>query len=49
MTLNEAIKHCEECGFTTIVIEDFGYDKHCPNCGAKMESEEGKEDTKSWI
>ena len=30
---------CDRCGFTTIVVEDFGYYKYCPNCGAKMESE----------
>ena len=27
---------CDRCDFTTIVIEDFGYYKYCPNCGAKM-------------
>ena len=27
---------CDRCGFTTTVIEDFGYYKYCPNCGAKM-------------
>ena len=31
---------CDRCDFTTIVIEDFGYYKYCPNCGAKMEGEE---------
>lgn len=31
---------CDRCDFTTIVVEDFGYYKYCPNCGAKMESEE---------
>ena len=30
---------CDRCGFITIVIEDFGYYKYCPNCGAKMEGE----------
>ena len=27
---------CDRCSFTTIVVEDFGYYKYCPNCGAKM-------------
>lgn len=27
---------CDKCDFTTIVIEDFGYYKYCPNCRAKM-------------
>lgn len=31
---------CDRCDFTTIVVEDFGYYKFCPNCGAKMESED---------
>lgn len=31
---------CDRCDFTTIVVEDFGYYKYCPNCGAKMESED---------
>ena len=32
---------CDKCDFTTIVVEDFGYYKYCPNCGARMaESEE---------
>jgi hypothetical protein len=31
---------CDKCDFTTIVVEDFGYYKYCPNCGAKMEVEE---------
>ena len=32
---------CDRCTFTTIVVEDFGYYKFCPNCGAKrVESEE---------
>lgn len=30
---------CDRCDFTTIVVEDFGYYKYCPNCGARMESE----------
>ena len=30
---------CDRCDFTTIVVEDFGYYKFCPNCGARMESE----------
>ena len=30
---------CDRCDFTTIVVEDFGYYKYCPNCGAKMEAE----------
>lgn len=32
---------CDRCTFTTIVVEDFGYYKYCPNCGAKMEVENG--------
>ena len=28
---------CDRCDFTTIVVEDFGYYKYCPNCGARME------------
>ena len=31
---------CDKCDFTTIVVEDFGYYKYCPNCGAKMEDQE---------
>lgn len=31
---------CDRCTFTTIVVEYFGYYTYCPNCGAKMESEE---------
>ena len=31
---------CDRCTFTTTVIEDFGYYKYCPNCGARMEVEE---------
>lgn len=35
---------CDRCTFTTTVVEDFGYYKYCPNCGARMikpqESEE---------
>ena len=31
---------CDRCTFTTTVVEDFGYYKYCPNCGAKMEAEE---------
>ena len=27
---------CDRCDFTTIVVEDFGYYKYCPNCGARM-------------
>lgn len=27
---------CDRCDFTTIVVEDFGYYKYCPNCGADM-------------
>jgi hypothetical protein len=27
---------CDRCDFATIVVEDFGYYKYCPNCGAKM-------------
>lgn len=30
---------CDRCTFTTIVVEDFGYYKYCPNCGARMEVE----------
>lgn len=34
------IKHqCDQCTFTTIAIEDFGYYDYCPHCGAKMEGE----------
>ena len=28
---------CDRCTFTTTVVEDFGYYKYCPNCGAKMQ------------
>lgn len=32
------IKHqCDQCTFTTIAIEGFGYYDYCPHCGAKME------------
>lgn len=31
---------CDRCDFTTIVVEDFGYYKFCPNCGAKMQESE---------
>lgn len=31
---------CDRCDFTTIVVEDFGYYKYCPNCRAKMEGED---------
>ena len=31
---------CDKCDFTTIVVEDFGYYKYCPNCGASMRGEE---------
>lgn len=27
---------CDRCDFTTIVVEDFGYYKYCPNCGCRM-------------
>jgi hypothetical protein len=27
---------CDRCTFTTTVVEDFGYYKYCPNCGARM-------------
>ena len=27
---------CDRCTFTTTVIEDFGYYRYCPNCGARM-------------
>lgn len=30
---------CDRCGFAATVIEDFGYYKYCPNCGARMVSE----------
>lgn len=33
---------CDRCDFTTIVVEDFGYYKYCPNCGAKMIQESEK-------
>lgn len=34
------IKHqCDQCTFTTIAIEGFGYYDYCPHCGAKMEGE----------
>lgn len=31
---------CDKCDFSTIVIEDFGYYKYCPNCGAEMKGEQ---------
>ena len=31
---------CDRCTFTTIVVEDFGYYKYCPNCGARMKGGE---------
>lgn len=31
---------CDRCTFTTTVVEDFGYYKYCPNCGARMEVEQ---------
>lgn len=34
---------CDKCDFATTVIEDFGYYKYCPNCGAKMIESEDKE------
>ena len=30
---------CNQCTFTTIVVEDFGYYRYCPNCGADMRGE----------
>ena len=30
---------CDRCDFTTIVVEDFGYYKYCPNCGAEMKGD----------
>lgn len=33
---------CDRCDFATTVIEDFGYYKYCPNCGAEMSG--GEED-----
>ena len=30
---------CDRCDFTTIVVEDFGYYKYCPNCGSAMKGE----------
>ena len=30
---------CDRCCFTTIVVEDFGYYRYCPNCGADMRGE----------
>lgn len=35
---------CDRCDFTTIVVEDFGYYKFCPNCGAKMVDPQESED-----
>ena len=36
---------CDRCDFTTTVIEDFGYYKICPNCGAQMvEPQESEEE-----
>lgn len=35
---------CDRCDFTTIVVEDFGYYKYCPNCGCRMvEPQESEE------
>jgi len=34
---------CDRCDFATIVVEDFGYYKYCPNCGAKMVEQEGSD------
>lgn len=31
---------CNQCTFTTIAVEDFGYYDICPNCGADMRGEE---------
>ena len=31
---------CDKCGFIQICIEDHGQYKYCPNCGARMESED---------
>lgn len=33
---------CDRCCFTTIVVEDFGYYKYCPNCGVEMEGDNGE-------
>ena len=33
---------CNHCGFIHIAIENHGVYNYCPNCGAKMESEEKK-------
>lgn len=33
---------CDKCDFTTIVVEDFGYYKYCPNCGARMVESDDK-------
>ena len=38
--------HCDKCNFTTTVIENFGYYKYCPNCGAKMVELQESEDRK---
>ena len=35
---------CDRCDFTTIVVEDFGYYKYCPNCGARMVEPQESED-----
>ena len=34
---------CDRCDFTTIVVEDFGYYKYCPNCGSRMEEPSSSE------
>ena len=31
---------CDKCDFSTIVIEDFGYYRFCPNCGADMRGDD---------
>ena len=36
---------CSECGFIHTVIEDFGQYVYCPNCGADMRYEDGRNDT----
>jgi len=35
---------CDRCDFTTIVVEDFGYQNYCPNCGARMIESQESED-----
>ena len=35
---------CDRCDFTTIVVEDFGYYKYCPNCGCRMVEPQESED-----